>query len=219
MRKTPLITGYIYHIFNRGVNKSKIFFSEGDYKRFLLAAKHYKIKNIKFSYDKPNEPNDPVSSVSTERDVQPKIEVLAYCLMPNHFHFLIKQLNENAISSYMRRFMNSYVHYVNVKHKRIGPLFQGRFKSVLIESDEQLLHVSRYIHLNPLVSGLVSGLDNYLWSSYLAYIENREDGLSNPDLILSNFKTREDYKQFLLDQENYARSLEQLKHLSGFLKE
>ncbi len=115
--------------------------------------------------------------------------------------------------------MNSYVHYVNVKHKRIGPLFQGRFKSVLIESDEQLLHVSRYIHLNPLVSGLVSGLDNYLWSSYLAYIENREDGLSNPDLILSNFKTREDYKQFLLDQENYARSLEQLKHLSGFLKE
>lgn len=206
MRKIPLVTNHIYHVFNRGVNKNEIFFSEKDYKRFTLAARHYIAKNSKFSYDKPN--SDPVSAASKS-----KVEILAYCLMPNHFHFLIKQLDDNGITSYMRRFMNSYVHYVNIKYKRVGPLFQGRFKGVLIESDQQLLHVSRYIHLNPLVSDLVASLDDYLWSSYFTYTQNREDGLCNPDLILSSFKTKKDYKQFVLDQKDYARSLEKLKHV------
>lgn len=218
MRKTPLATDHIYHIFNRGVNKSKIFFSQRDYKRFLLAAKHYRIKNSKFSYVKPN--NDPVSlaspTASIEVNIQPKVEILAYCLMPNHFHFLIKQLSDGGITFYMRRFMNSYAHYVNIKYKRVGPLFQGRFKSVLIESDEQLLHVSRYIHLNPLVSDLVSDLNEHPWSSYFAYVQNEKDGLSSPDLILNSFKTKKNYNQFLLDQEDYARSLEQIKHLVDF---
>ncbi|MBI2420513.1 MAG: transposase [Candidatus Levybacteria bacterium] len=136
--------------------------------------------------------------------------------MPNHFHFLVKQLKDDGITSYMRQFMNSFVHYINVKNKRVGPLFQGRFKNVLIDSDDQLLHVSRYIHLNPLVSGLVSDPNKYLWSSYHSYIGNREDGLSNPELILKNFKTKKDYERFLLDQADYARSLEQLKHISDF---
>lgn len=70
--------------------------------------------------------------------------------MPNHFHFLIEQTADKGIASHMQRFINSYAHYVNIKYKRVGPLFQGLFKGVLIESDEQFLHVSRYIHLNPL---------------------------------------------------------------------
>lgn len=171
------------------------------------------IKNSKFSYDKQNfNNNDPVSSASLI--LKSKVEILAYCLMPNHYHFLIKQLNDNGITSFMRHFMNSYAHYVNVKYKRVGPLFQGRFKNVLIESDEQLLHVSRYIHLNPLVSGLIDDLNDYPWSSYFTYVQNKQDGLSSPDLILSNFKTKENYKEFLLDQEDYARSLEKMKHLA-----
>src|SRR3989344_398883 len=182
MRKIPLATNQIYHIFNRGVNKNDIFFSQKDYNRFLAAAKHYIIKNSKFSYEKSpvdnNEANDPVSLASG-----PKIEILAYCLMPNHFHFLIKQLVDDGITIYMRRFMNSYVHYVNVKNKRLGPLFQGRFKNVLVDSDEQLLHVSRYIHLNPLVSNLVANLDDYPWSSYFTYTRNAQDRLVSPQII------------------------------------
>ena len=218
MRKTPLVTDNIYHVFNRGVNKNEIFFSEKDYKRFLLVARHYKTKNNKFSYERSN--NDPVSLVSsmdpTGINIQPKAEILAYCFMPNHFHFLIKQLNDGGITSYMRHFMNSYAHYVNIKYKRVGPLFQGRFRSVLVESDEQLLHVSRYIHLNPLVSSLVSDLKDYLWSSYFTYVQNREDDLCNPSLILSSFKEKGDYEQFLLDQRDYARSLGKIKHLQNF---
>ena len=215
MRKIPLTTNQIYHIFNRGVNKNDIFFSQKDYNRFLAAAKHYIIKNSKFSYEKSpvdnNEANDPVSLASG-----PKIEILAYCLMPNHFHFLIKQLIDSGITMYMRRFMNSYVHYVNVKNKRLGPLFQGRFKNVLVDSDEQLLHVSRYIHLNPLVSNLVANLDDYPWSSYLTYTSSAEDRFISPQIISNMFKKKRDYKKFILDQEDYAKSLEQLKHLEDF---
>lgn len=214
MRKVPLVTNNIYHIFNRGVNKGDIFFSGKDYKHFLSAAKHYLTKNSKYSYEKSSiNLNEPGSSALPALQVnKPKIEILAYCLMPNHFHFLVKQAADEGISSYMQRFINSYVHYVNIKYKRVGPLFQGPFKGVLIESDEQFLHVSRYIHLNPLASGLVPDLKNYPWSSYHSYIGDGEDGLSSPELILRNFKTKEDYKQFVLDQADYAKSLEDMKH-------
>ena len=214
MRKVPLVTNNIYHVFNRGVNKGEIFFSASDYKHFLSAAKHYLVKNSKYSYEKPftshNEPGS--SALSSLQACKPRIGILGYCLIPNHFHFLIKQVSDKGIASYMQRFVNSYVHYINIKYKRVGPLFQGPFKGVLIESDEQFLHVSRYIHLNPLVSGIVSDLKNYPWSSYNSYIGDGEDGLSNPELILRNFKTKNDYEQFVLNQVDYAKSLEDMKH-------
>jgi putative transposase len=211
LRKDSLVTGNIYHIFNRGVNKGDIFFLEKDYCRFLLTAKHYKTKGGKFSYERSNSNND---TGSLDLEFDPRIEILAFSLMPNHFHFLIRQLQDDGITWFMQHLTNSYVHYLNLKHKRVGPLFQGRFKNVLIESDEQLLHVSRYIHLNPLISGLVSDLKNYSWSSYSSYIGSEEDGLSNPELVLKNFKTKEAYKQFVLNQADYAKSLEQIKHIA-----
>lgn len=211
LRKDILTTGNIYHIFNRGVNKGDIFFLEKDYCRFLLAAKHYRTKDSKFSYEKPNSNND---TGTLEVKIEPRIEILAFSLMPNHFHFLIRQLKDDGITWFMQHLINSYVHYLNLKHKRVGPLFQGRFKNALIESDEQLLHTSRYIHLNPLVSGLVPDLKNYSWSSYNSYIGREEDSLSNPEFILKNFQTKGDYEQFVLNQAEYAKSLEQIKHIT-----
>jgi len=211
LRKDILTTGQIYHIFNRGVNKGDIFFSEKDYKRFTTTAIHYKNFTQKFTATIASGISDTVSE-KLNRMGKPKTQILAYCLMPNHFHFLVKQLEDDGITWFMQHLTNSYVHYLNLKYKRVGPLFQGPFKNVLIESDEQLLHVSRYIHLNPLVSGLVSNLDNYSWSSYHSYIGDREDGLSNPELILKNFKEKKDYEKFVLDQADYAKSLEDMKH-------
>lgn len=205
MRKVPLVTNEIYHIYNRGVNKGKIFFAEGDYRRFYLAALHYKSKSSKFSYENPL--NDPGSSEI------PRVQILSYCLMPNHFHFLIKQLVDNGISSYFRQLANSYSHYMSVKHDRVGHLFQGRFKNVLIESDEQLMHVSRYIHLNPLVSELVSDLKKFDWFSYHAFLGSKVDRLVEPGMILEMFPSPEAYKKFIFDQMDYARSLERVKHL------
>lgn len=112
----------------------------------------------------------------------------------------------------MQHLINSYVHYVNTKYKRVGPLLQGRFRNVLIESDEQLMHVSRYIHLNPLVSNLTSDLKKYAWSSYPSFVGIGKDELCDGDLVTNYYKTREDYEKFVLDQEDYARELERIKH-------
>ena len=218
MRKTPLATGHVYHIFNRGVNKQAIFFDKSDYTRFLKAAIHYKSKSTKFGYELENERVSIVDDTGSSGELAlqpkvPKVEVLAYCLMPNHFHFLIKQLEDEGITGFMRRLMNSYAHYINVKRKRVGPLFAGRFKNVLIETDEQFLHVSRYIHLNPLVSGLVDSLEGYPWSSYACYVNGADDKLCSPDGVVKMFESATEYKKFVLDQADYGRELERIKHL------
>lgn len=212
MRKTPLITGRVYHIFNRGVNKQAIFFDRGDYTRFLKAAVHYKTRNSKFSYVLGAEKVSPLNN-DTGSSGAPKVDVLAYCLMPNHFHFLIKQLEDGGITNFMRRLLNSYAHYVNIKQKRVGPLFTGRFKNVAMETDEQLLHVSRYIHLNPLVSGLTHDLGRYSWSSYSSYVGDREDKLSAPEEIIGMFTSSARYREFVMDQAAYGKELERIKHL------
>ena len=149
MRKIPLITGKIYHIFNRGVNKGKIFFEKRDYQRFVDSMRHYKKRKSKFSHEKGfSSFADPGSEARTEV----RIEILAYCLMPNHVHLLVEQVADNGLTSFMQQLMSSFSHYINVKYRRTGPLFESGFKNIPIDTDEQLIHVSRYIHLNPLVS-------------------------------------------------------------------
>lgn len=206
MRKVPIVTGQIYHVFNRGVNRGDIFFSPRDYRRFLETAIHYKTKSSKFTLR--NYLGDPVSPGGAG------VEILAYCLMPNHFHFLIKQLVDGGITWYMQHLSNSYSHYINTKYKRTGPLFGSRFKNVLVETDEQLLHVSRYIHLNPLVSNLETDLQKYPWSSYLSYFDWGGNELINSNIILSYFNSPEEYHKFVLDQADYGRELEKIKHLT-----
>ena len=133
--------------------------------------------------------------------------------MPNHFHLLLKQLNDGGVQEFIRKVSNSYSKYFNTKNKRVGPLFQGEFKAVTIESDEQLLHVSRYIHLNPYVSGLVKDLKDFRYSSYLDFIGLRNDTLCNKKVILSFFKSSKEYKDFVSDQKSYGIELERIKHL------
>lgn len=112
----------------------------------------------------------------------------------------------------MRKFVNSYTKYYNIKFKRVGPLLQGQFKAIRIETDEQLVHVSRYIHLNPLSSFLVEDLDDYEWSSYREYINNSKFGICRKEDVLNLFKVPEDFKKFVLDRADYAQSLEIIKH-------
>lgn len=135
--------------------------------------------------------------------------------MPNHFHFLLKQLQDNGISIFISKFSNSYAKYFNTKHERVGPLFQGRFKAIHIENDEQLIHVSRYIHLNPVVSSLINteALESYLWSSYPKYLDLAMLDFVDKEMVMSFFKSEVKYKNFVLDQIDYGKKLEQIKHL------
>lgn len=205
-RITPLIGGQIYHIYNRGVERRRIFENTRDYQRFFKTLTYYQLTGPKPKFSHFNQSN-PFKPNFNKKIV----EVIAYCLMPNHFHLLVKQLSENGISEFVSKLTNSYTKYYNIKYFRVGPLVQGQFKAVLMENDEQLVHLSRYIHLNPLVSNITKNLDHYQWSSYQEYI-NGHEGICNKDLILEHFTSPQSYKQFILDQADYTRQLELIKH-------
>lgn len=207
-RIVPLITGEIYHIFNRGTEKRVIFTQPKDYRRFKKILYYYQFQGPKpkfseFSLSNPNSFNP-----ATDNKL---VEIFCYCLMPNHFHLLIKQLKNKGISIFLSQISNSYTKYFNTKYSRVGSLLQGTFKSVFVESDEQFTHLSRYIHINPVVSGLVEKLEQYPWSSYEEYMLGKGDICSTEE-IHNYFTSRESYKDFLEDQVEYGEKLELIKH-------
>lgn len=204
-RMTPLVNGEFYHIYNRGSEKRSIYQQSRDYKRFQQTFYYYQ-----FPGPKPRFSNFIKTDLFKTPFETKIVEIICYCLMPNHFHFLVKQLKDNGISIFMSQLSNSYTKFFNTKYKRVGPLLQGAFKAVLIESQEQLIHVSRYIHLNPVVSGLTKRLDDYSWSSYLEYTQ-ANSLFCNPNEILNLFPS-EKYKQFVEDQIDYGTTLEFIKH-------
>jgi putative transposase len=207
-RGVPLITDELYHVYNRGSDKRDIFLATKDFKRFLQSFYYYQFSDpkISFSHFSKNKMKtlNPLSS-------NKHIVIIGYALMPNHYHFLVKQIKDNGLSTFISQLSNSYTKYFNTKRQRIGPLFQGTFKAVRVESDEHLVHLSRYIHLNPVVSGLVKKPENYPWTSYLEYI-NGTKNFCDPKLVMDFFPDKKKYQQFTEDQISYGKSLEMLKH-------
>lgn len=206
-RIIPFVNDQYYHIYNRGSEKRTIFESSRDYQRFLKTLTYYQIAG-----QKPKFSHFPSLSVPKLDESKKIIKVAAYCLMPNHFHLLLKQERDFGITQFMSKAINSYTRYYNTKHDRMGPLLQGMFKAVLIESGEQLVHVSRYIHINPTSSLLVKRPDQYQWSSYLEYIGKDKHKFCFTEDIMNNYKNPQDYQQFVLDQVGYGQDLEIIKH-------
>lgn len=205
-RILPLVNNEYYHIYNRGSEKRNIYTQPRDYTRFQKTLRYYQ-----FSGPKPKFSQFTKSNLFKPLLNEKLIEIICYCLMPNHFHFLVRQLKEKGISIFLSQLSNSYTKYFNVKYGRIGPLLQGAFKAVRIETDEQLVHVSRYIHLNPVVSGLVKRPENYKWSSYLEYVKNKPFFCSVSE-VSGLFRSPRKYQKFVEDQIDYGRSLELIKH-------
>jgi putative transposase len=147
------------------------------------------------------------------------VKILGYCLMPTHFHILIKQIGEGkkGIQFYLGNVVNSFTRYYNIRNTRKGPLFLPRFQSRAVFTDELLLHISRYIHLNPYTSGVVkkiSGLKNYSWSSFKYFVDEITSPLVDPDLLLAQFKnSKKRYLEFVLNQADYQKSLGELSYL------
>ncbi|MEK7517025.1 MAG: transposase [Patescibacteria group bacterium] len=195
-----------YHVYNRGVEKRITFTNKRDYNRFIETIDYYRMKDppVRFSFK-----NRPILVPKTPTS-SPLAEIICFCLMPNHFHILLKQIDDNGISIFMSKLSNSYTKYFNTKYKRVGPLFQGSFRAVRIEDDEQLLHVSRYIHLNPLIDYLTRDLRTYAYSSYPEFLGLRE-GFCRKEVILDNFNSFSDYEQFVLDQEDYGRTIKNME--------
>lgn len=218
-RIIPLATGEIYHIINRGVNHQPIFNDIRDYNRALELLSFYQFVKppLRFSFYNrlPIEERKKFLE-KLENNNQKLTTCLSFCLMPNHFHLLIRQESESGVSKLLANFQNSFTRYFNTKHERMGHLFQGQFKAVRIETEEQLLHTSRYIHLNPYTSYVVktvNDLKNYRWSSLQQHIEGINNIYCEVKPILSSFPSKKKYLEFILDQKDYQGTLEQIKHL------
>ena len=186
MRKIPIYPGETHHIYNRGVNYGNIFFTRANWLFFLRRLREYC----------PPE----------------KGAIIAYCLMPNHFHLLLTAHIEDFGNKVMQRLSVSYTKGINKQEQRVGPLFQGPFQNRPVTSDGDLLHLSRYIHLNPVTAGFVEKPEDWEFSSFQDYIGLRQGTLPYPDIVLSQFPSREAYAEFVTggDQPNTKISEELL---------
>lgn len=206
MRKTILASGGIYHIYNRGVEKRDIFLAPGYYSRFTTISKHYLRYDYPYSLLKrrlqraasPQTKKDVFTLLETRR-IEPPVEVISFVLMPNHYHLTLKQLTENGITQFMHRLGTAYTGYFNIRQERSGRLFESSFKAVRVESEEQLIHLTRYQHLNPHGLGLTTTkeLVNYPWSSLSSYLGERKFDFVSPEAALSHFGSGEEYLKFI----------------------
>lgn len=219
VRNDPLVAGEIYHIVNRGVASMPIFINYRHYQRALETISYYQHKNspLRYSYFSRQIQSAKTESIlKRNEDKEYSVEIICYCLMPNHIHFLLKQLTDNGISEFMGKFSNSYTRYFNVKNKRIGPIFQGPFKSVRVETEQQLLHVSRYIHLNPYSSGIIKSIkeiQQYPYSSLSEYLGKTNYSYCQKEIVLNYFKKPGSYLDFIYGHAESQRELAKIKHL------
>lgn len=218
-RNIPLVNEEVYHVFNRGIAGQPIYKDKRDYQRFLDLIKYYQNIHPFPRYSKfltlSNETRTKTfQKLRTQSHFL--VAILGFCLMPNHFHILLKQKYEGGTSLFLSNLTNSYTRYFNTKTKRVGPLLQGKFKAVHIEDDEQLLHVIRYIHLNPYTSSIIktlAELKTYPYSSLKDYIIQNNFQIIETDQILGNFKNSKSFISFTLDQAKYQKQLGLIKHL------
>ena len=158
-RKIPFVEGEYYHIYNRGINRQKIFFQAENYRFFLRRLREHLLPD--------------------------HAAIIAYCLMPNHYHLLVRPKSVR-FSECMQSFGTSYSKAINKRFDRVGPLFQARFQALHVDQESYLLHLSRYIHRNPLEADLVKRLEEWEFSSYLEYSGKRQGTLPEPGVILRN---------------------------------
>jgi putative transposase len=208
-RKSGFLNDYAYHIYNRSIGKIPIFQGYREKALFLDSINYYLQENppMKFSVYRK-------STKTASLDKKMIVSIINYCIMPTHFHFTLKQNIENGIPKFIQRISNSFAHYFNLKFRRHGHLFEDRFKSVLVEDDEQLLHLSRYIHLNPVTDRLVENPEDYEYSSFNSYLGRKNSDIINSAIVMENFASYNDYRKFVLDQKDYQRNLALIKHLS-----
>lgn len=212
MERLRFVNNQIYHVYNRGVENRKIFLDEDDYFRFIhnlfefndtepalnLYYKSYEIRSHKIGIERKRGSRKLL------------VRILAFCLMPNHFHLLLEQRQDSGISEFIRKLGIGYAMYFNQKYRRVGGLFQGRFKAVLVNQDTHFIHLPYYIHLNPLdlvarewrkgelndYKKAMDFLENYRWSSFLDYIgKNNFPSVTQREFLMKFFNGPQEYKK------------------------
>lgn len=204
MKKPVFANNHIYHVYNRGVEKRDIFLNNKDYFRFVhdLFEFNDETPAVNIYYKQPNLQSYEVQLRKIrKREQKPRkcfVDVLAFCLMSNHFHLLLQQKKERGVVSFMQKLGTGYTNYFNKKYERVGSLFQGRFKAVLVEQESHFIHLPYYIHANPLSTLKPSEknngkaaqkfLESYRWSSFPDYIgEKNFPSVTQREFLLQFF--------------------------------
>lgn len=217
-RKEELATDEIHHIFSRSIANYIIFNNSSEYERMLNTIRFYQVKVqlASFSIFARSPYVQKVGLLnaieSIGKNAENMVQIIAYCIMPTHIHFILKQLQDNGISIFMGNVLNSYSRYFNTFHGRKGPLWESKFQNVRVGNDEQLLHLTRYIHLNPVTAFLVDKPEEWNFSSYLEYIgKQTESRLCRfKDILEIDPKI---YRGFVRERANYQRELAKIKKL------
>jgi len=215
VRKVVLVNNEIYHVFNRAVANEEIFGRKYNLLRMLKIVDYYRFpQTLRFSKFKVLPPSQQIEYLKGQSK-EPLVEIYAFAFMPNHYHLLVKQLKENGIRRFIANIQDSFARTFNLKNKREGALFQSPFKAKRIETEEQLIHISRYIHLNPVTSFLIEFKDlfNYSATSFSVYTKKAVVPFLNQDYLLKIFGSREAYISFTENQVDYQRKLVLIKNL------
>lgn len=217
MRKIPLVNDNYYHIFNRSIAKYVIFNDSDDYYRIINLFDLYRFSDFTYKYSKFRKLSaaHQKSIIDGLKGSTQLVDMITFCIMPTHIHLILKQNVDKGITRYMARVLDGYTRYFNTIHKRKGPLWEGHFEGILVDTDEQLLHLSRYVHLNPTSAGLVKKPHEWPFSSYGEYISKSKDKnryrlCQYENLIGLNPK---EYRKFVQDRVSYQQELSKIKRI------
>jgi len=209
MRKTPFVVDEFYHIYNRGVDKRPVVIDQNDADRFLQSIIEFNVRDpIGSIYEVIQKKSSKKAFLryQAQGTLQEKlVNIVSFRLNPNHYHFLLQPQIPEGIEKFMQKLGNGYTKYFNHRYKRSGSLFQGRFKSIHIDTNEYLLHVSAYVNLNNFVHGIPEDNKLRLPHSWDEFRGISKTNLYYKSTILSQFKNSEEYVQFALS------SLEEMK--------
>ncbi len=218
-RKEKLVTGNIYHVLNKSIAGYNIFPSDEHYENIIQIIRFFSVgeelpRFSRFISQARNQGKSFEEYLDEQTNSRRPVDIIAYCIMPTHFHLLLRQVKDNGISNFMGNVSGSYARGFNAWQKRKGFLWEGRFKNVPVTKDEQLLHLTRYIHLNPVTAGIVEKPEQWKYSSYKEYVEVKKgkypickyDGLFD--------MSPHEYRKFVEDQKDYQRELAKIKKIA-----
>jgi len=216
VRKFPFLVGECYHIYNRGTDKRVIFKNNLDLQRFFQGMEEFNsLEPIGSIFENRFKNKDKEHNPSTKL-----INVICYCLNPNHYHFILSPLVENGIEKFMHRLGTGYTMFFNEKYGRTGALFQGRFKAIHIDSDEYLMYLNVYVNLNNRAHQLDESTSNSklnIKSSWGEYIGENNENFCDKSLVLDRFKSGAEYKEFA--EETLGGIIERKQEIKNYLME
>lgn len=224
-RKIQIANNELYHIYNRGVEKRKVFMNKNDYLRFLKCLKEFNNKEkVNLKDLTSSNPRGSVAGVrKRKKTIEPLVDIICFCLMPNHFHIIVRQVTEGGIVLFMQKLSAGYTGYFNLKYERVGPLFQGAYKIKWVKNDAVLKHLVSYIHKNPIellesnwkekgiknIKKALEFIELYKWSSYNDFIGKFSSGIINTHILDEIFDDLQNYKNLFMEilQRNYEQTL------------